>query len=46
MGDPKLISMKSEGKSDPARVIFLAIKVRTIVIKLEALNMSGALEHD
>ena len=54
-GDPKIISMKlkaqlksiqSEGKSDPARVIFLAIKVRTIVIKLEALNMSVALEHD
>ena len=54
-GDPKIISMKlksqlksiqSEGKSDPDRVIFLAIKVRTIVTKLEALNMSGALEHD
>ena len=54
-GDPKIISMKlkgqlksiqSEGKTDPARVINLAIKVRTISTKLAALNMSGALEHD
>ena len=53
-GDPKIISMKlkaqlksvkTEGKSDPARVISLAIKVRTIVTKLEALQMEGALVH-
>ena len=54
-GDAKIISMKlkaqlksiqTEGKSDPDRVISLSIKVRTIVTKLEALKMSGALEHD
>ena len=54
-GDPKIISMKlknqlksiqAEGDSDPGRVISLVIKVRTIVIKLESLNMQGALVHD
>ena len=54
-GDPKIISMKlkaqlksiqTEGKSDPARVISLSIKVRTIVTKLDALKMRSALEHD
>ena len=54
-GDARIISMKlknqlksiqSEGSSDPDRVIFLTIKVRTIVTKLESLNMHGALEHD
>ena len=53
-GDPKIISMKlkaqlkfiqSEGQTDPARVISRSIKVRTIVTKLEAMNMGGALEH-
>ena len=54
-GDSRIISMKlksqlksiqSEGKSDPERVISLAIKVRTIVTKLETLKMDNALEHD
>ena len=54
-GDPKIISTKlkaqlksiqSEGQTDPARVISLSIKVRTIVTKLEAMKMGGALEHD
>ena len=54
-GDPKIISMKlktqlklikAEGQSDPDRIISLSIKVRTIVTKLEAMTMGGALEHD
>ena len=54
-GDARIISMKlksqlksiqCEGKSDPDKVISLAIKVRTLVTKLEALNMDGALQHD
>ena len=54
-GDSRIISMKlknqlksvqSEGSSDPDKVISLTIKVRTIVTKLESLNMHGALEHD
>ena len=54
-GDPKIISMKlktqlksikAEGQSNPARIISLSIKVRTIVTKLEAMKMGGALEHD
>ena len=54
-GDPRIISMKlksqlknikSEGKSDPDRVIHLTIKVRTIVTKLKALNKHDALLHD
>ena len=53
--DPKIIfiklktqlkSIKAEGQSDPARIISLSIKVRTIVAKLEAMMMGGALEHD
>ena len=51
-GDPRIISMKlkaqlknikSEGKSDPDRVIHLTIKVRTIVTKLRALSKHDAL---
>ena len=54
-GDPRIISMKlkqqlksikSEGKSDPERVIGLSIKVRTIVTKLEAIKKQDALLHD
>ena len=54
-GDKKIISMKlktqlksiqAEGKTDPARVISLAIKVRTLVNKLETVGMSDALKHD
>ena len=54
-GDPRIISMKlkqqlksikSEGKSDPERVIGLSIKVRTIVTKLEAMKKQDALLHD
>ena len=54
-GDPRIISMKlkqqlksirSEGKTDPDRVIGLAIKVRTIVTKLEAMKKQDALLHD
>ena len=54
-GDPNLIakklktqlkSIQQEGKSDPERVISLTIKVRTIVVKLEALKMSEALQFD
>ena len=42
----QLKSVQPEGKSDSERVISLTIKVRTIVTKLEALKMSGALQHD
>jgi len=42
----QLKSIQCEGKSNPERVISLSIKVRTIVTKLEALKMDGALEHD
>ena len=54
-GDKKIISMKlktqlktiqAEGKTDPARVISLSIKVRTLVNKLKTMDMSDALKHD
>merc|ERR1711867_384963 len=54
-GDPKIIStklknqlksIKAEGQNNPARIISLSIKVRTIVTKLEAMKMKEALQHD
>eukprot|EP00092_Neocalanus_flemingeri_P069439 GFUD01085096.1.p1 GENE.GFUD01085096.1~~GFUD01085096.1.p1 ORF type:complete len:409 (+),score=105.81 GFUD01085096.1:686-1912(+) len=54
-GDKKIIAMKlktqlktiqAEGKTDPARVLSLAIKVRTLVNKLKTMDMSDTLKHD
>ena len=42
----QLKTIQNEGKTDPEKVIFLNIKVRTIVSKLESLNMCEALKHD
>ena len=42
----QLKNIKSEGKSDPDRVIHLTIKVRTIVTKMRALSKHDALIHD
>ena len=42
----QLKSIQLEGKTDPEKVISLTVKVRTIVGKLETLNMNDALKYD
>ena len=42
----QLKGIRSEGKSDPEKIINLTIKVRTVVEKLRTMKKEAALQHD